>query len=257
MDDYEIEDVLRETITEELRRDHSIVPILAIGISFFALVILLLFILPGYLGAQETGTALGNTAGALAGSAIGSAEGITKGQRDGTAAGRNAGTNAKDTTVVIEDIRSDLGSMGKLEVLLADIILENIMTIGEKYKALYLLNATAVFTVDLNLATIQSTSDQEIVVSLPAPECHLDANPENAVKEAEYSKHSSIGSSQDGYGIYLNSWNQVIDKSSASLQSDEHMQQQAKDAALQQIQLLVKTITGDSKRVSVNFQDGR
>lgn len=159
----------------------SIIIILILAI----MVCLLIYI---HHNAAEIGNNVGTATGKIVGNAIGSFDGVTEGVPQGIADGEAAGLSAVDTTA---DIKGTMERIGKLEVLIAGVTLENINQIGEAYKGLYLIDGDAVFTVDLNDAEISYGSDgSDIYIWIPEPELTLYLDVSNTQKLAEIQNFS-------------------------------------------------------------------
>ena len=128
-------------------------------VSFFALM------LPAYKKAEDTGILLGAASGKEVGKFTGSYKGIT----DGVAEGKKQGLKAED---ISSKITGTMKETSKLEVLSAGIKISDMHEVGEKYKSLYIIKGIAVFTVDLNKATVANTDD-EIIITIPQPEAEI------------------------------------------------------------------------------------
>lgn len=202
--------------------------------------------------AGAMGTAVGKANGTIVGTAIGSARGITKGTQEGRAAGEQAGLSAEDTTA---DIKGGMEEMGRLEVLVAEVILKNLNKVGNAYTGLFLISGDAVFTVDMAAAEIIRSQDgSKVSITIPKPELNLYPDMENTKKLAEYQKVSLTVSAEDGLIEYLNSLTKTVEKVRETMSNYDTLYTEATEAAETQVQQLVKSICGIDTVVQVQFR---
>ena len=225
----------------------------SVGAVLILLAVFFLYALPTYRNAPVVGEKLGTTVGSSVGTAIGSFNGITRGISAGTKDGREDGLSAKDTTVVVEDIKQATSEIGKLEILVAQVKLTNFHTVGDNYTALYFLRGDAIFTVDMGQATITAETDDEISILLPSPEMDLYISNQETEKVAEYQRSFFNRNTEDGFTAYLNSLNQMIENAEESIANYASLMEQARTAAINQVRRLASEICG-SDRVLVNFK---
>ena len=190
--------------------------------------------------AKSIGEAVGAGTGTVVGRLAGSLDGITNGTEDG----KKAAISTEDTETVV---REQMEQTEKLEVLAAGVQLSNFHKIGDddspKYAALYLINATVVFTVDLSQAEVTLREDDNTLhVCLPRPECSLYID--GAVeKAAEYQKTRFTASAEDGFDAYLNSVKQLQNATEENLSNYDQLTESARAAAENQVQMLVSAVS--------------
>jgi hypothetical protein len=202
--------------------------------------------------AAAIGAGVGEINGNIVGTAIGSYRGITEGVEKGTEAGENAGLSAEDTTA---DVKGTMESIGKLEVLAADVTLKNINKIGDTYEGLYMISGNAVFTVDLNNADISYSKDgSSVYIWIPSPEMELYLDQNSTEKLAEKQKFSLSVNAKDGLKAYLNSMTQTVDNVKDMMSNYESLMTAAKESAKTQVEQLATTLCGQSQHVQVEFK---
>lgn len=194
------------------------------------------------------GSSLGNAAGA----AKGYAEYIEK-KDEWEKEGRGKGLSGEDTETAI---KGRMTSVGKLDVLVAGISLNNFHSVGDDYTALYIMEANAVFYVDLSKMTVDSTADNsKIYITVPKPEVEVYYDESETKKLAEWQKRSYSGVADDGFAAYINSMNRIDLETSEKLNEDADLMEKAKASAEKQIKLLVSSICGADKSVSIVFAE--
>lgn len=205
------------------------------------------------LKASSWGEAVGSHMGTLVGKAVGSFDGLTKGRKDGTEAGKEAGLSAEDTEA---KIANEIRQLEKLEVLAASVKLKNIHMIGDpedqEYAALYLINGSVVFTVDLGEADISSREDG-LHIGLPRPEGKLYIDDSSIEKAAEYQKRFWTGSAEEGFDAYINSMKKVQEATEETLSNYHELQTSAKTAAEKQVTLLARSVSAAERNVIVEW----
>lgn len=247
---------LEEIAVKEVKNNRLFLPALVFIVFVLLLMALLMFILPAYRAARDTGSAFGSSVGTVTGAALGSFDGITKGLSEGYEQGKTDGINAEDVNIVLEDIKDELGKMGKLEIMVATASFKDISSIGSSYAALYLLRGRVIFTVDLNKADFRTLSSGEIMIQLPLPECDIEIDDSETEKVAEYQKHFFTGSTEAGFTGFLNTLTQIKTLSKDYIDGYGALQEQAENAAKQQVKLLAESISGSGRSVSVSFRNG-
>ena len=146
-------------------------------------------------------------------------------------------------------------SIGKLEVLAADVTLKNINKIGNAYKGLYLINGDAVFTVDLNNAEISySKEGTDVYIWIPSPEMELYLDQNSTKKLAETQKFDLSVNAEDGLNAYLNSMTQTVENVKETMSNYESLMKIAKESAKTQVEQLATTLCGESQIVHVEFK---
>ena len=202
--------------------------------------------------AAAIGSGVGEINGKIVGTAIGSVRGISEGVEKGSADGENAGLSAEDTTA---DVKGTMESIGKLEVLAADVTLKNINKIGNAYKGLYLINGDAVFTVDLNNAEISySKEGTDVYIWIPSPEMELYLDQNSTQKLAETQKFDLSVNAEDGLNAYLNSMTQTVENVKETMTNYESLMEFAKESAKTQVEQLATTLCGETQSVHIEFK---
>ncbi len=196
-------------------------------------------------------TTIGEQAGTVVGTAIGSYNGITEGLAQGLEDGTEDGLSATDITI---DIEPEITQVGNLEVLVAGITITDTLSIGDAYKELYALQADAVFSVDLTQTKVSYSVDGDVYISIPEPEVELYLNLSTSEKLAEVSNFSFTVSAQDGMTAYLNSMANLQSSAADSIDGYDSLMNEARSAAIAQVQQLAKAICGSQKTVYVQFQ---
>jgi len=229
-------------------------PLNALLIICFAVVLCVLaFIIHFRLTASSIGSNIGQELGSAVGIAIGSFEGETKGRREGTEQGKTEGLSAKNTAV---EIANKLKQVEKLEVLVAGVKFDNAREIGktEDYAALYLIEGTAIYFVDLSQAEITQSGD-ELIVLIPQPEVDPVIDERKVTRLAVYQRHSFTGKAEDGFDMYGNSMNELRKKAKEELGKDPALMDAARASALKQVEDLAKAVSTTAQTVTVDFKD--
>lgn len=229
-----------------------------LGLAGLVVVAAAALILAGffYSNASEMGEAIGSDAGKAVGKAVGSFEGITRGREAGIEAGKAEGLSARDTEAELADMAGDVG---RLEVLAATISIQNLNQVGDTYAALYLLRGEAVFTVDLSQAEIRRDGGG-LTILLPAPEVDTYIDAAEIDKIADYQRRFFNGSSEAGFEDYINSLKEIQHVARDSIADYDKLEEQAREAALRQVKLLVNQvrsveIRGTGEEIRVEFKN--
>jgi len=220
-----------------------------------ALLLLVGVFLYARINAGSFGAGVGSAAGTVTGLAVGSFKGVTEGLSEGAAAGKEEGLSAQDTTTQMSE---QIESMGRLEVLVAGVQLTNLHNVGDYYKALYLAQGNAVFTVDLASCQLSfNESTGEVFIWLPALELDLYLDETQTEKLAETQGFSWTSKAKEGIVGYLNSMDQVTSKAEECISGYETLVQTAEEAAISQVSSLARSVlVGSYKTVHVQFQTG-
>jgi hypothetical protein len=222
----------------------------AIAIGCILLLIFSFFI---YSRASSIGTSVGQAEGKLVGTAVGSAKGVTIGRQAGKEAGEQAGLSAQDTTV---DIKSSVEALGNLEVLASDVTLSNRNKLGEAYASLSLISGQLVFFVDMSKCEVSFSRDSnEVYIILPAPQHRLSLDLNSTKLLAEIQHFSFSVDAEDAMNGYINSLNETADAAKEDIANYEALSDAAKDAAKNQVTLLVKKICGGNPIVNISFKE--
>ena len=204
------------------------------------------------LHAATIGEGVGEINGKIVGTAIGSARGITQGIESGAEDGKDKGLSAEDTIV---DIKDTMESIGKLEILAADVTLKNINEIGKVYKSLYVISADAIFTVDLSNAEISCSNDgSDVYIRIPSPKMELDLDQSSTRKLAETKKFSLTVNAKDGLKEHLNSIAQIKENAEKSMANYESLMTVAKESAETQVKQLATALCAKSQHIRVEFK---
>ena len=160
-------------------------------IAAIIVVCILPFAIISRVRAQEIGSRLGEEAGYSAGKFAGSFEAFSdydKAYEEGKA----EGLSANDITA---NVANSIEKLEKLEVLVASVKLTDTHSIGDDYKALYILKGDAIFTVDLSKAEIKK-NDDAFYIQIPHPQVELIINQNEIEKIAKYQKYSFSGKAE-------------------------------------------------------------
>lgn len=220
-------------------------------IPLIVLVCALTYVISLRVNANDIGTAMGASMGSLVGKAVGSLEGMTIGSKEGWDAGKDKGLSAEDTT---GSIANELKQLNKLEVLVASVKLNDVHSVGDDYKAIYLLKGEVVFTVDLSKAIIEE-SDGTLHITLPEPEMEPIIDNNRTEKIAEYQKRFYSGSAEDGLDAYLNSMAKFEEVTKDTLANYDALSESAKNAAKNQVTQLANSVAVNKKNVKIDFME--
>lgn len=224
------------------------------GVITAVLVLILVFhAIPLYVNAKKTGELAGQAAGKSVGMAVGSLEGVTDGVQKGAELGKEEGLSAQDTEV--NRITNIINETANLNVLEASCRLRDLNTIGNDYASLYVFAADVVFSVDLKQADVR-IRNKEIIVSIPEPEASLIFDEAKTKKIAEYQKSFWTGTTSDGYDSYLNSLNNIRNKSADAVENIDELRSEAKTAAIRQVTALVDNASVNKMPVKVELIKG-
>ncbi len=222
-------------------------------VASIAVVVLVIFLiaLPILSKADEAGKSVGQTVG----NALGYVNGVSMADTKTAAEeGKNEALNNPETTVKSVN-KMKIQDTGRLDVMAAGIILDNFREIEEKYAALYLIKADAIFSVDLGLAEVKWGEDHTWArIIVPQPEVTVYINEEKTEKIAEWQKSKFTGKAEDGFKEYLSTMEDIAVAAPEELMRNETMMQNARTAAERQIKLLASGIYGNDVEVTVEFQ---
>lgn len=221
--------------------------IISIGIAVAILLVFIFVALPIYRNAEQIGEEAGKLSGQAVGTAVGSFKGVTEKYPKGLEDGKAEGLSAKDTKV---ELKNSLAEMSNLEVMVASVKLDNYHEVGDKYAALYLMKADAVFTVDFANAKVDMGSDnQTLYITLKEPEVTVYIDEEATEKALSWQKHFFSGNAEDGFDAYINSMANVETKAKSSILSDESLMQSARNSAETQITQLAGGICLNNEKL--------
>lgn len=210
--------------------------------------------------AEEVGTEQGKTAGigAAQKEAAEERKAIEKAAKDegeskGKEEGKADGLSAKETEIWMNG-QLKLKETGKLDVLVAGVELGNFHGYGDKYAALDLMKADAVFSVDLGQAEITKSDNGTISIILLEPEVEVSIDHSQTERIAEWQQHKYIGSAKDGQEAYLNSVKEIVASAPDDLKKNAEMMNSARLAAQEQVLYLAKSIYGADVAISIGFK---
>lgn len=202
--------------------------------------VILTVIYPAYNKAEKLGIEGGSLLGKAAGKCIGSVEGIAGGVGAGAEAGEQEGLSAKDTEVKIIGRVRELGNLEVLNVSMKRNVINK--ADGGKTCVLWSAKCEASYAVDLTKAEISND-----IVIIPYPE--LSTSFDSPEKIAQYQKRKNTGSSINGSTEYMNSENKIRNKIQEELKNNSDLSQKAQDAAINQVEILIKNISVNGKQI--------
>ena len=217
------------------------------------LLILAVFVILFFVLTCIMSSSLGGTTGDIVGTATGTFYAVTIDIPDGLKAGKEDGLSAEDTTV---RIRKDLQSIGKFEIMEAEVKLRDDFHIGTDAQALIFLYGNVIFTVDLMSANIEMPNPTEVIIRLPEPIGELSIN-EDKTKIADiWQKYSFSGELKDGYIAAINSRKNIAKASAETISGYDSLVLLAKEYAQEQVTRLIQGICGSTVFIEVRFDGG-
>ena len=211
----------------------------------------LVYVISLRVNANNIGTSLGMNMGTFVGKAIGSLEGMTQGSTDGWEAGKEQGLSAEDSSGAIAN---ELKDLNKLEVMVASVKLNDVHSVGDDYKAIYLLKGEVVFTVDLSEAIIEEHGDT-LFIMLPQPEMTPIIDQNRTEKIAEYQKRFYSGSAEAGLDAYLNSMAKFEQVTKDTLANYDSLVDSARKAAINQVTQLANSVSVNKRNIEITFKE--
>lgn len=199
----------------------------------------------------DIGAGIGSGAGKMTGMAVGSYKGVTEGLESGFTEGREAGLSSEDITM---EVTRTVRETGKLEVLVANVEIPDYHEVGKTYAALYLFRGSAVFSVDLQQASISRTADGEVIILLPDPEAVVNINDSETELLAEYQRKFFNGSADDGFQAYLNSLRLIDSIALEKVSNHDVLMDMARNSAKKQVEMLASGVCVDCNRITVLFR---
>lgn len=215
-------------------------------IGIVVILILLIFAFP--IICQFSGKTLGSAVGV----AVGTYKAVTEEIPQAYTEGKDTGLSAEDTTVKIAEKAKEIG---KLDVLVADMSIANNHKVGDKYQALYSMQAKVVFSVDVTEAIVTMNTNEKVVgVALPpiTPDVYIDDTSTERV--AEWSKGLYKGKATDGFTEYMNSRKKSEEEIIPKLNYYDRLLDRAEITAKEQVSQLIQSIVGSDYAVIVNVQ---
>ena len=196
---------------------------------------------------------LGGDIGYMIGSGLGAVRGVVNSlidSFDNAEKGKEDGLSVRDTEVTIGN---RIKASGKLEVMSAEVVLDNFFEIGDDYKRLTACYGELIYTVDLYNADI--TVDGCICdVKLPEPEVQLIKDNEKSIKLASSLKHSWSGTSENGYKAAANSECELVQNVEKSVLNYEELMDKAKKSSIDKVSFLVDSLSAKEVSVHVDFK---
>jgi len=213
------------------------------------LLCVLVFLIQFRINAKAQGESIGTNVGLAVGKAIGSIDGLSDAKL-AYSEGKRAGINAEDTAATVVN---KIKEVGKLEVFIASVKLNNIHTIADDYSALYLLKGDVVFTVDLSKAEINER-DGALYITLEQPSVELIVNASSVRKVAEWQRYFFSGTSEDGFDAYLNTMTEITQATEDNIENYESLMVSAKGSAKNQITQLANLVTVTKREVFIDYE---
>lgn len=208
----------------------------------------LLYVIILRVNAESVGTKVGQSTGSQIGKFAGSFEALAD-YGEAYAEGKEQGLSAEDA---IAEVVNKIKEVKKLEVLVAGVKRYDTHKVGDNYAALYLIKGDAVFSVDLSKAEItEDTNGLHIVL----PQLEMDLIDGKNEKVAEYQKESFTGSSEDGFGAYLNSMKKISEESKETLPNYDSLKKTAEETAIKQVKQLANSVAIEKRDIMVTFKE--
>lgn len=206
-----------------------------------------------FVWARQIGLSVGTSRGEIVGVAIGSWQGITSGIEEGKNNGIEDGVSAKDTRV---GIQNEIKSIGKLEVLHADVTMHNRMTIGEdnpSYKEISVISGDAVFFIDLEKTVFKLSNDgKTVIVLLPDIEHSIEYDPNVEVLYSAQHFNPFTGAGAGAQAV-INSFGNLNERAEETIGNYSFLEEKAKTAAINQVKTLAKAFSFENIEYEVLF----
>ena len=196
--------------------------------------------------ARKTGETLASPIGTAVGKFIGSIDGIKKAKEE---VSKEDLTSSEPEKIIAKKMQS----VGKLEVLIADITIDSVDSVGDSYRCLTVKEGKIIFTVDLALADVL-TVGRKLIITVPTPEFELIVNESNKTVEAEKSNPSIFTDSQDGMIAYIEFEKIDTNKVKTELSEYNSLYEKAQDSAKKQIEQLAEYACADQFEFSIEFE---
>ena len=209
------------------------------GLFIIGIVAFCIFSVVMYFKAPAIGEEVGSFSGTAVGTAVGSFTGVVEKFPEGWNKGKEEGLSAVDT---VTEIENSFNEIAKLEVLVSSFKLNDYHKLENKYAALYLFKADAVFTIDLSKTYINANEDGSVYIRLPQPEVTVYIDNRSAEKIVEYQRKFFNGNAEDGFDAYINSMSNLEVSAQNSIKDDENLMRTARNSAEKQIKQLAENI---------------
>lgn len=254
-------DEINETNPVSLRKlFHNKLLLMCIISGLAAFILLIVFfstILPLRNSVSSTGETIGEANGKVVGKVIGFVESRTSDMSEVKEEAERDGQSAKDTIVEISnDIEAHISTLGNLEVLVANVDLQTFHNSEEKYAAIYLTKANAVFTVSLDDVSV-THKEGLISIVVPKPTVEVRYDPSQTTKIADWHKQFFNGTDEDGFIGYMNSFADKIKNISANeIENYDALMALASDSAENQLRNIAMAVIGNQDIVIEVIQRG-
>ena len=118
-----------------------------------------------------------------------------------------------------------------------------------------LINADAVFTVDLNDAEISYSQDNtHVYITIPEPELDVYLDQSSTKILAEKQNFSWTVNAEDGLRAYLNTMTETEEKVKKAMENYDLLMSSAKESAKNQVYQLATAICNDRFNIHVQFK---
>ena len=225
-----------------------------VGVVAIVLAIVIAFVVLLYAHnlLSKVGSSVGFGLGKVVGSATGSFEGITQGVAKGKEDGRIDGMNQNEISL---DIQSSISSIGKLEVLAADVSLTIDSSLGNTYRELSIISGDAVFTLDLSKVDVKLSQDAtRITITLPEPEMQLFLDQKSMTTLASIQKIDLSVSTEDIINSKINAMAKSVTEARNSIANYDSLLKIAKDSAELQIRQLMSITNKQYSTSQIEFK---
>lgn len=211
------------------------------GVIILALLGLSVYLFIAAVNAKTVGTEIGNTVGEYVGTAKGSLLAVGDAE-EFIHQGENDAVLAKDTKIA--EITKTIQITGKLRVLTTEVSLDNLHQVGDKYKALYIMQGTVNFTVDLSKTDITyDETTNTLYVTIPEPVADLKINSETVKKLSESKKFTFVDNAEKGSSAYINSMNELKANVKEVLENYDSLIKIAKDESELRVTELIGSLS--------------
>lgn len=225
---------------------------LYLGIIILTLLGLSVYLLIAVVNAKTVGTEIGNTVGEFVGTAKGSLLAVGDAEEFFNA-GVEQGISAEDT--IIKEIHKKFNNNNSITILSVNVTIEDMLEIGEKYKAWILWPGIVNYNIAWDQTTIVHDEEADVLyVTIPEPTVELILDSPNK-KIIAKSEEFNINSADKGNTVLINSENKIIENVKDYISNYESLMEVAKDSAQTQIKEFVESLSF-SNEVVVVFSGG-
>ena len=203
--------------------------------------------------AKAAGTEIGNGVGTAVGRAIGSVEAIAN-AKTFFELGVEEALLAKDTEII--ETTKKIEEQGAIRVLEVEVCLDNLHAVGEKYKAIYVMEGNVTFSVDLsNIETTYDEVRNVLLVTILEPVANLVIDSDTIQKIAESKKFAVSSDADKGSQAYENTMNEIKANAKDALANYDSLMRIAKNEAKIRVKNLADELSF-IEAVEVNFAGG-